>query len=287
MIKSLSKLSKSSHIQVVTLLFSSFFFLFTSCTLQQKVAKQYTIYNDSVAILILPPQILQKSNIAIQRLYPQYAQLSPMLQDTIWANQTKLLDVVSDSIVVRNYYNNLTETIKKSGMKIYNYNQIDDFNKTSYKKWVIRIGQFQLEEDKQKVDFSKEINGQEELYKDLEITVLSVNSWIEVYKNLSDTIPVKVLYGQKTTSDNIDGRFFSTGNGDQYEFCYVRKDIKAEDVTKLANEAGLQNAQQLTNFFFNKYIRIQYPDSETYFGYDLNDKSFYYPESNTQLIEIK
>jgi hypothetical protein len=144
-----------------------------------------------------------------------------------------------------------------------------------------------LEEDKQKVDFSKEISGQEELYKDMEVEVLTINVWLEIFKSLSDSVPVNVLYGKKSISDVVDGRFFSTGDNNQFEFRFKRTDIKKEDVTPLSVDAGKQNAQQLTDYFFNKYMRILYPESERYFGYNLKTQSLYYPEDEMQLIEMK
>ena len=264
------------------------FFVLQSCTIQQEVVKQYERYNDSVSVLVLPPLNIQKSSLVIQRLFPQFPQLSPALQDTDWAHQTKFLDAFVDSVILKNYYENLFQTFKLSGVKVYSESQIDEFNNLKTPKWVVRVGQFQLEEDKQKVDFSKEISGQEELYKDMEVEVLTINVWFEIFKSLSDTSPVNVLYGKKSISDVVDGRFFSTGdNNNQYEFRFKRIDVKKEDVAPLSVDAGKQNAQQLADYFFNKYVRLLYPESERYFGYNLKTQSLYYPEDEMQLIEMK
>jgi hypothetical protein len=259
-----------------------------SCTIQQELVKQYEHYNDSVSVLILPPLNIQKSSLVIQQLFPQFSQLSPDLQDTVWFHQTKFLDVIPDTVILKNYYENLFETFKLSGAKVYSESQIEEFNNLKTPKWVVRVGQFQLEEDKQKVDFSKEISGQEELYKDMEIEVLTINVWIEIFKSISDTTLINVLYGKKSISDVIDGRFFSTGdNNNQFEFRFKRTDVKKEDVVTLSIDAGKQNAQQIADYFFNKYVRLLYPESERYFGYNLKTQSLYYPEDQMQLIEMK
>jgi hypothetical protein len=276
----------TKHIKIGLLIVFSFIIVH-SCTIQQEVVKQYERYTDSVSVLILSPLTIQKSSLVIQRLFPQFPQLSPELQDTVWYHQTKLLDVVADSVILKNYYENLFETFKLSGVKVYLESQIDEFNNLKTPKWVVRVGQFQLEEDKQKVDFSKEISGQEELYKDMEVEVLTINVWLEIFKSLSDSVPVNVLYGKKSISDVVDGRFFSTGDNNQYEFRFKRTDIKKEDVAPLSVDAGKQNAQQLADYFFNKYMRILYPESERYFGYNLKTQSLYYPADEMQLIEMK
>jgi hypothetical protein len=261
--------------------------IFSSCTVQQELASGFKKDADSLSYLVLKPNLLQKSSLTVQRLYPQFSQLSPELQDTVWKHQTKLLDVVADSTLMNLYYDELILRLKKSGMRIFTENEIDDFNKVSGTKGVFRIGQLQLEEDKQKINFSEELSGQEELYKDMEIEVLSVNVWFEWFKDQKDSTSSKVLYGEKKISDKVDGRFFSTGDDKNYEFRYKRTDIGAVDVSKLARISADQNAQQLIDFLFTRYVLMSYPESEQYFGFDIDSKMFYLPAENLQLIEIK
>jgi hypothetical protein len=154
-------------------------------------------------------------------------------------------------------------------------------------KGIFRIGQIQLEEDKQKIDFSEALSGKEELYKDMEIEVLSVNVWFEWFKSDKDSTCSKVFYAEKKISDEVDGHFYSTGENDNYEFRYKRKDIGVADVLKLARLSADQNAQQLVDFLFTRYVLMSYPESEQYFGYDIDNKTFYLPNENLQLIEIK
>lgn len=262
-------------------------FFFSSCTVQQELAMNFKKNTDSISYLIIKPTVLQKSSLTVQRLYPQFSQLSSDLQDTVWKHQTKLLDVVADTALINLYYNELILRLKKSGVKIYTETEIDDFNKASGIKGVFRVGQIQLEEDKRKVDFSEEISGQEELYKEMEIEVLAVNTWFEWFKNQKDSVPSKVLYAEKKISDEVTGRFFSTGENNNYEFRYKRSDITANDVLKLVRLSADQNAQQLINFLFTRFVLQSYPESEQYFGFDIDSKMFYLPAENIQLKEIK
>jgi len=261
--------------------------IFSSCTVQQELASGFKKNADSLSYLVLKPNMLQKSSLTVQRLYPQFSELSPDLQDTIWKHQAKLLDVIADSTLMNIYYNELILRLKKSGLKIFTENEIDDFNKVPGIKGVFRIGQLQLEEDKQKINFSEELGGQEELYKDMEIEVLAVNVWFEWFKSQKDSTTSKVLYAEKKISDEVDGRFYSTGDDKNYEFRYKRTDIGAADVLKLARISADQNAQQLINFLFTRYVLMSYPESEQYFGFDIDTKMFYLPAENLQLIEIK
>lgn len=258
-----------------------------SCTIQQELSSNFRQRTDSMSYLILKPLNLQKSSLVVQRLYPQFAQLSSNLQDTVWKHQTKFLDTLADTTFINTYYNELILQLKKSGIKVFSDNEMDDFAKAPGIKGVFRVGQLQLEEDKQKVDFSEEVNGSEELYKDLEIEVLAVNVWFEWFKNDQDSTPTKVLYAEKKISDKVDGRFFSTDVSDQYEFRFKRTDLTSSDVLKLAKLSADQNAQQLVNFLFNRFIQNSYPESEKYYGFDLDTKSLYSPEDQLQLIEIK
>lgn len=260
---------------------------FSSCTVQQELSNGFQKHNDSVSVLVVGSSMLQKTSAVIMRLYPQFDQLSPELQDTVWKHQTKFLDVAQDSLLLDLYYNTILEKLRKTGMKIYDDAHADEFIKQPGVKWIFRIGQLQLEEDKQKVDFSTELTGQEQLYKDMEIEVLSMNVWFEVFKSENDTTPLKVLYAEKKISDEVDGRFFSTGDNDQYEFRYKRTDIAKEDLPKLAKETAELNAQQIANFLFTQYIKLSYPESERYYGYDIERKKYYDPDEKSQFIEIK
>jgi len=258
-----------------------------SCTIQHQLSKKFLKQTDSISYLILKPTLVQKNSLAVQRLYPQFAQLSPDLQDTVWKHQTKFLDVIPDTTILNTYYNELILQLKKSGVHIYSEQEIDEFSKIIGEKSVFRIGQFQLEEDKKKVDFSEEVSNQEELYKDLEIQVLSINTWIEWFKRDADSIPSKVLYASKSISDEVNGRFFSTDNGNSYEFRYKRTDLSNSDVQNLLKSTASQNAQQLINFLFSQFVYRYYPESEKQFGFNIEKRSAYTPDENLKFIEIK
>lgn len=258
-----------------------------SCTIQQQLSSNFIKQKDSISYLILKPNLVQKNSLPVQRLYPQFNQLSADLQDTVWKHQTKFLDVIPDSVILNNYYDELISQLKKSGLRIYSEREIDDFSKVNGPKSIFRIGQFQLEEDKKKVDFSEEISNQEELYKDLEIQVLSINTWVEWFIRDTDSIPSKVLYATKSISDEVNGKFFSTDGGNSYEFRFKRSDISSLDAQNLPKLAANQNAQQLINFLFTQFVYRYYPESEKQFGFNIEKKSAYTPDENLKFIEIK
>ena len=268
----------------LSVLFMVFLFL-TSCTVENQLSTDFKKHSDSVSVLIVGSSHLQKVSAVIQKLYPQYSDLSPELQDTVWKHQTKFLDSVGDSVILESYYKSIVEQLKKTNLKIYTDKQVDEFVKQSGEKWIFRVAQIQLEEDKQKVDFSKEMRGEEELYKDMEIEVLSINTWFEVFKSENDTTPFNIVYGQQTVSDEVKGRFFETLDG-KYEFRYKRTDLTKEDVLKLATSSGKKNAQQIADYIFTKYVRIFYPESESVYGFNIEGKKFYKPAENDQFNVI-
>lgn len=258
----------------------------TSCTIQNQLSTDFKKHADSVSVLIVGSSHLQKTSAVIERLYPQFSELSSDLKDTVWKHQTKLIDSVGDSLILDSYYKSIISRLKIANLKIYADNQVAEFEKQSGSKWIFRVAQIQLEEDNRKVDFSKEIRGQEELYKDMEIEILSINTWFEVFKSENDTAPFKVLYAQNTISDDVDGRFFETMDG-QYEFRFKRTDIGKEDVLKLSKSCAEKNAQQIVDFIFTNYVRQFYPESESTYGFDIDGKNFYKPSEKEQFNEIK
>lgn len=261
--------------------------IFSSCTIERQLSKDFQKYSDSVSVLVVGGSVLNKSSLVIAQLYPQFNELSPDLQDTVWKHQTKFLDVVSDSMLLELYYESVLQKLKKTKIKVYNDSQTSEFLKQSGVKWIFRVGQIQLEEDKQKVDFSAEIKNQEELYKNLEIEVLSLNVWLEMFKSENDTAPEKIFYTQKTISDEVDGRFFSTDENETYEFRYKRTDLTKDDLIKLAKVTGELNAQQIVDYLFTQYIKRFYPESEKFYGFDIDKQYFYTPNEKDQFIEVK
>ncbi len=264
-----------------------FVLVFSSCTVEKQLSRDFQKYSDSVSVLIVGGSMINKTSAVIANLYPQFDELSPDLQDTVWKHQTKFLDAIPDSVLLDHYYLSILLKLKKTNIKIYNDSQTAEFLIQPGTKWIFRVGQIQLEEDKQKVDFSAEIKNQEELYKNMEIEVLSLNVWFEMFKSENDTAPLKILFAQKTISDEVDGRFFSTDNTDNYEFRFKRTDLTKEDLVKLAETTGELNAQQIVDFLFTQYIKRFYPESERFYGFDIDQKMFYTPTEKNHFLEVK
>ncbi len=277
---------KPAFVKIILFISLPILILVSSCTIQSQLSKDFNKYSDSVSVLIVGSSNLQKVSLVVERLYPQFDELSADLKDTVWKHQTKFLNSVEDSAVLNIHYRFIIQQLKKTKIKIFTDDKVDEFVKQSGPKWIFRIAQIQLEEDKQKVDFSTELKGQEELYKDMEIEILSVNVWFEVFTSENDTTPKTILYVQKTISDEVKGRFFETIDG-KFEFRFNRTDIMKEDILKLSELSANNNAQQITNYIFTKYIRTYYPESEEVYGYSIDRKKFYIPTENEVYKELK
>lgn len=277
---------KPAFVKIILFISLPILILVSSCTIQSQLSKDFNKYSDSVSVLIVGSSNLQKVSLVVERLYPQFDELSADLKDTVWKHQTKFLNSVEDSAVLNIHYRFIIQQLKKTKIKIFTDDKVDEFVKQSGPKWIFRIAQIQLEEDRQKVDFSTELKGQEELYKDMEIEILSVNVWFEVFTSENDTAPKTILYLQKTISDEVKGRFFETIDG-KFEFRFNRTDIMKEDILKLSELSANNNAQQITNYIFTKYIRTYYPESEEVYGYSIDRKKFYIPTENEVYKELK
>ncbi len=280
---------KLNFFKLLQLLIISAVFL-CSCSPQYKLVKQFYNRNDTVSILVLPPKYINKSNLIIKSLYTDFNNLPIALQDTIWERNTVIINNVVDSVIIEQYYSNFISNLQLSGMIVYDYKNIDEFFKLPHKSLIIQIAQFQLEEDRQNIDFNEELDVNYEVFKNIDINIVSLNVWFELYDAQNDTLLPTVLYAEKKISDEIDGRFFSItqeNKTDSIVFKYKRKDIKFNDTYMLAREAGTFNAQEITDYFFNQYVNSVFPTSKLYYGYKLKEKTLYYPEQNQQVIKIE
>ncbi len=273
---------------VILLFFSTL--VFKSCVPEYYVVKKFRT-SANVSVLVIPNQLVYKTNATIQDLYPNFGDLSPQLQDSIWYANTKFLEKVSDSVVIYTFYSKFLNLLKKSEMKVFDYQNTASFNLKDTNAYILKIVQMEMEEKKQQIPYSQPVDNNQELYKEVEINSLTLNVWFELLRAANDTLNPTLLFASYTISDVVRGRFFNTLNG--YEFRFKRNDIDVAQILPMSSEGGEKMAQYFFNHMLNVYARYYWdsPDYDfRYVGKYINkDKgySFYYPNEDERFITIR
>ena len=265
--------------------------IFNSCTPEYFIVKNFKESNN-ISVLILPCDVILKTNTTIVDLYPDFSKLPKALQDTIWNVNTKFLEKFPDSLLINSFYSNLIQQLKLTEVKIFSASEIDRFNTNDTNAYVLKIAQIEMEENNKKIPYSQPIDYNSEVYKEVEVKTLSLNVWFELYNASNDSVPMQVLYSSHVISDEVEGRFAQNMNGN-YDFKFKRKNIDTSDIVPLVNTASLKMSQYFYNHIINIYASKVYQS----YGYNLRyigkqiDKqkgySIYYPSEDERFIEIK
>jgi hypothetical protein len=264
--------------------------VFKSCVPEYYVVKKFRT-SANVSILVIPNQLVYKTNTTIQELYPNFGDLSPQVQDSIWYANTKFLEKVSDSAVIYTFYSKFLNLLKKSEMKVFDYQNTASFNLKDTNAYILKIVQMEMEEKKQQIPYSQPVDNNQELFKEVEINSVTLNVWFELVRAAKDTLKPNLLFASFVISDEVRGRFFNTLNG--YEFRFKRNDIDTTRILPMASAAGEKMAQYFYNHMLNVYAAYFWdsPDYDfRYVGkYIQKDKgySFYYPTEDERFITIR
>ncbi len=174
-----------------------------------------------------------------------------------------MLASVSDSAVLEDYNRNFARTLTDLGYKVYNYDESEAFLASGGLSLVVNIAQLELEEVKDYVTDTEEIN--EYVYTEsVPVNVLKINSWIEV--SVKDSVQGKqeVFYGTHSIADIVEGYFVQHPIRGDVTYHYQYYSMKPPLTAGFVRNAGNENASALYDIWMNRYIRKHYGDSYRY-----------------------
>ncbi len=277
--------SKKNIIFIVLILF-----LLSNCGTEKKLINGFKTQNKNSSILITKPEFIFKTNEYIKNNYPSFDKQSDEIKDTIWKYNTIFLDSLDETRIFDTFYTNLTKIFKKNDISVYTSNDSIAFEQDKNKAYKLKIAQFQIEENRRNIEYVKEIDSTNEIYKSFILNTLSINIWLELYDIKNDTANPVVLFLENKLSDFVNGEFINETPEDSvanYKFNYYLENISNNEIENLPIEAALECAQQLTDYLFNIYVKKELPETSLYYGYDLRTKKLYYPLPTKQIYKIK
>ena len=152
---------KSSNLSVLAMINNQLFkhrlfsvvwilmFILTSCTPEYFIVKNFKASNN-ISVLVIPNQVILKTNSKIIDLYPEFNKLPKALQDTIWNVNTQFLEKKSDSTIINQFYSTFIQLMQSTEVKVYSFNEIDKFNAADTNAYVLKIVQMEMDENVKK-----------------------------------------------------------------------------------------------------------------------------------------
>jgi len=251
-----------------------------SCSLERKIARTYVKTKDKKSLLLYFPTELSKLNLKAYRMPAkdslQYSDVHSFLM-----NRSLFLQYIDDSVFIAKCKQSMIKEFIDYGIKVYDYDQINDFKKLNDTSYMLNLAQMQLEEYILQDSAEDIIDGLN--YKCyIELDAINLNSWFELNSNKVPSEHYPVLYSSYMVSDSVYGSYVKNEKNDSITFFYMRDTLDLPKIYELAENAGKKYAINFFDYLLNIYVQDHLPKDQNpkfYFHYDRKMKilqTYYY-----------
>jgi len=246
--------------------------LFTSCTIEHRLAKEYIRSGGGESLLVVPSDFLYKTNNTYQEPDP-VNMISERAMDSVGYYKSTYLQYISDSVFLEKFYNAFITEMEESGYDIYLPADSQTFDRESNRKWIIRFAQLQLEEESRKLYEDTYDPEENYYYKEYDVSSVGINSWTEVSFSGSPD-QQRLLYLSGFIEDEFEGGFNYNHFDDKMYFSDKTLRITYNDIYRMAVDSGKKHAELLIDYLLNDYIRRNMPPGTTRLSIYHYDKRF-------------
>lgn len=244
-----------------------------SCSLERKIARSYVKTKDEKSILLFFPKELSKLNLKAYRMPAKDSLLFADI-DSFLMNKSLFLQYIDDSVFITKCKQSMIKEFIDYGIKVYDYEQINEFIKLNDSSYVINLAQMQLEEYILQDSAEDIIDGMN--YKCyLELDAINLNSWFELSRNKLPGEHYPVLYSSYMESDSVYGSYVKSVENDSITYFYMRDTLDLPKIYELSEIAGKKYASNFYDYLLNIYVQDHLPKDKSpklYFHYNLIDR---------------
>lgn len=257
-----------------------------SCSLERKIAKNYVKTKDEKAVLLFFPKELFKANL---KVYPAYKNDSLQVpnHDSFLMDSSLFLKYINDSLFLAKCEQNMIKELGAYGIKVYGFDQVDEFIKRKDSSYIINLAQIQLEEyiHTEKVEAEIDVH---DYYCDIDLNAVNLNAWFEMERNQVPNEKYPVLYSSYFIYDDLKGEFIRSSPIGDVTFRYKLDTMQLADIYNLAELAGKKYAINFYDYMLNIYVQDHLPKDQRpvfYFHYDRRMRSLrtYYYDGFTEI----
>jgi hypothetical protein len=249
--------------------------LFSSCSIEKKLATKFVKDPPAIDLQLFTPDILFKFNHKGEEI-EGFDELTNLQQDSSLYAHSKFMQFVDDSIFMESYLNSFIDELRALGFKVFLDQSVDSFLQRQPQSYIVNISQIQMDEYTFPIE-DTEPYGDSVLYQGFKLNGVDVSSWFEISKINASKPKKTVLYSSFTASDGFEGRYIMNAFTMDVQYKYKIDSLKMRDIYNLAVFSGKKNASYLFDYFMNQYVAFQLPDDglqQTWYHYDRLNKSF-------------
>lgn len=244
---------RNYRIERMFLLMASLFIM-VSCMPEKQLGTAYLTKRKDMTMVIRAPQWVKMLNMSYDSAkYGFWPSQRGM--DSIKFYNSKILQDLTDSVLISNYVTNLKNSLEDQGYKTIIASMNDTVFPIKSEAFLINIGQIELDESK--IPIRDETRFNNKLYgADYDLSKIEMFFWLDVSKieNGKALQPPRLLYDSDNMTDGDVGHFQWDDQAKRMNYSIDEKEILPEDVYKMASTMGTDHGLRLNDFLLNEYI---------------------------------
>lgn len=265
---------RNYRIERMFLLIASLLFM-VGCMPEKQLGTAFLNKRKDITLVIQAPEWVKMVNMS----YDSATYGSSPTQrgrDSIKFFNSKVLQDLTDSIIINNYVQSLKKGLENQGYKTIIASKNDTVFPVKNEAFLIKVGQIELDESK--IPIRDETRFNNKLYgADYDLTKIDFFFWLDVSKieNGVAVQPSRLLYDTDYIEDGDVGHFQWDDQAKRMNYNIDEKEILPEDVYKFASAKGEDHALRLNDFLLNEYISYLLPQKKdrVLLGVDPNYKT--------------
>lgn len=263
--------------------------ILSGCTIEQKLANDFTDMTIEEEFLVLQPDYLLKYNLKTYEI-PGIDSLDALSRDSVLLNNSLFLRELNDKEIISAYTASFIKALKTYNIKISPENFLDTLLKNKHKAVILNIAQFSIEEYVHPFSSEEYIDDEVIRIGDIDLNALNYNIWLEIsYMNTEGD--QKVLFASDYLLDDVNGTLKQYLFTNEMRFDYTIDTITPGRIYKFSADFGKTTAGYLYDFLMNRYIGEHlpedYPYDRYYYHYDPAKGRPYPIDPEKRFIEIK
>lgn len=241
--------------------------LFSSCSIERKIAKEYIANDSTRSVLLIPPDYLFKTSLKEYEI-DSAKDLDNITLDSLLWEKSLFLKHIDDSVFMDHYLGNYVSEMMALGFKVFEEDSLLSFLSGDKNSFIVHIAQLELEEFVMPIEEEEQFG--EYIYQEvIDINAINLNSWFEISR-VNEEEDKAMFFASHYLTDGLEGffrHFYFTG---EVKFQYAIDTMLVDEIYKLGAIAGYLYAGYTFDYLLNKYI------DKRMFEEDLGRSDIYY-----------
>lgn len=256
--------------------------LFSSCTVERKLANHFVKHTDKVAMMVLFPKEVFAVNEKAGK-YPVSFFFEEAKQDTSLFRNTLILKELSDEKIINPFRSAYLNELKNYGFKVFEEGMMDDFLMVESDAFMMNLAQMEIQEYRTVYQDAIAV-GETTYTKDIWLNGINIAAWFELSQfNTEFQVSPKVLFATHDQLDNYVGYFVQKFLSGEIEYRLTIDTMSIENVNSFTSYLGRLYAAYTFDYLMNNYIINNTAEAQRtnrYFRFDPYRRMFFFTEDD-------